>query len=122
MLFSAVGLALGVFARSTKEGQYYLMPLFFIAMPLAFGSMLPTMELHTGTALVPITGALLLQQKLLSVSADPFPWLMFVPVLGGLSASVAFALWLATWQFRREGVLFRELGGEKSDKIGVFGS
>ena len=36
MLFSAVCLALGVFARSTKEGQYYLMPLILFTMPLAF--------------------------------------------------------------------------------------
>jgi sodium transport system permease protein len=117
MLFSAIGLALGVFARSTKEGQYYLMPMFFIVMPLAFWSMMPTLELTTGTALLPITGSLLLQQKVLSVSADPFPWGMFVPVLGELAVSVVVALWLATIQFRREGVLFRELGSEKSETV-----
>ena len=34
-LFSALCLALAAFARSTKEGQYYLMPLLLVTMPLA---------------------------------------------------------------------------------------
>ena len=33
-LFSALCLALAAFARSTKEGQYYLMPLLLVTMPL----------------------------------------------------------------------------------------
>ncbi len=33
-LFSALCLALAAFARSTKEGQYYLMPLVLVTMPL----------------------------------------------------------------------------------------
>ncbi len=113
MFFSAVCLALGVFARSTKEGQYYLMPLILVAMPLAFWSMKPGAELTAGNALVPVTGALLLQQKLLAVTGDPTPWGMFAPVLGGLAAAVALALWLAVRQFNNETVLFRETGAEK---------
>jgi sodium transport system permease protein len=37
--FSALCLALAAFARSTKEGQYYLMPLILITMPLVILSM-----------------------------------------------------------------------------------
>jgi sodium transport system permease protein len=118
MLFSAVCIALGVFARSTKEGQYYLVPLVFVAMPLAFWSMMPGAELDFGTALVPVAGAMLLQQKLLAVTADPIPWAMFGPVLGGLTISVTVALWLAVRQFRREDVLFREIGGDKGGRLG----
>ena len=33
-LFSALCLAVAAFARSNKEGQYYLMPLFLIPLPL----------------------------------------------------------------------------------------
>ena len=32
--FSAVSLAVGAYARSSKEGQYYLMPLFLVTLPL----------------------------------------------------------------------------------------
>ncbi len=121
MLFSAVCLALGVFARSTKEGQYYLMPLILLMMPLAFLSMVPGKELDAGNALIPITGAMLLQQKLLSVSGG-VPWEMFAPVLGSLLVYVVLALWLAVRQFKREDVLFREVGTEKGGRLGrLFG-
>ena len=113
MLFSAVCLALGVFARSTKEGQYYLMPLILVTMPLAFWSMMPGAELTPGTALVPITGAMLLQQKFLAVTGDPVPWEYLPPVVGGLFVWVLLALWLAVRQFKNEAVLFRETGPEK---------
>ena len=112
MLFSAVCLALGVFAKSTKEGQYYLVPLFLVVMPLAFASMMPGTELTVGRALIPITGAMLLQQKLLNVSPDPIPWGMVPVVLASLGFWISLALWAAVWQFHRESVLFRETGGK----------
>lgn len=116
MLFSAICLALGIFARSTKEGQYYLMPLILIMMPLAFWSMMPGKELDLANALIPVTGALLLQQKLLSVSGE-IPWFMFVPVLGSLAIYVVLALVLAVRQFQRESVLFREIGPERNGRL-----
>ena len=113
MLFSAVGLALGVFARSTKEGQYYLVPLMLAALPLAFWSFIPTTELTPLTAIVPITGGMLFQQKLLAVTGEPIPWAYFPLVLGAQLLYVGLALTAAWWQFRREAVLFREVGPAK---------
>jgi sodium transport system permease protein len=110
MFFSAVCLALGVFAKSTKEGQYYLMPLILLTMPLAFWGMMPGAELTPANCWVPVTGAMLLQSRLLSVTADPLEWWAYPAVLGSLAVWVAAALGLAVWQFRREGVLFREVG------------
>lgn len=110
MLFSAISLAFGVVAKSTKEGQYYLLPLILVTMPLAFWSMTPGAELTSGSCWVPVTGAMLLQQRLLTVSGEPIPWEYFAPVLGSLFVWVAAALAFASWQFRREGVLFRETG------------
>src|SRR5262245_7759206 len=49
MLIAACGLALGVFARSTKEGNYYMVPMFFVTLPLAYWSMTPGMELNALT-------------------------------------------------------------------------
>jgi len=121
MLFSAVSLSLGVFARSTKEGQYYLMPLMLLAMPLAFWGMLPGTELTPGMSLMPITGPMLLQQKLLAVSAEPIPWEYFAPVLGSHAVYISIALGLAIWQFKRESVLFRETGPAKSAGAGLLG-
>jgi len=106
-LFSALALSVAAFARSTKEGQYYLMPLLLICMPLMTLSMLPSVELELGTSLIPITGMVLLlralveQQYLVAVQ-------FAVPVLG----VTAIGCWLASrWaiaQFNNESVLFRE--------------
>ena len=52
-LFSALCLALAAFARSTKEGQYYLMPLLLVTMPLAVLPMTPGVELNLGNSLIP---------------------------------------------------------------------
>ncbi len=109
-LFSAVCLALGVFAKSTKEGQYYLMPLILVTMPLAFWSMLPGTELSPATCWVPVTGPMLLQGRLLSVSGEAVPWAYFAPVLASSALWVALALALAVRQFKSEAVLFREGG------------
>jgi hypothetical protein len=63
---------------------------------------------------------MLFQQKLLSVSGDPIPWLYFVPVFGSQLLYVAVALWLAWWQFNRESVLFRETGTAKTTRRSFF--
>ncbi|MGE3804878.1 MAG: ABC transporter permease [Gemmataceae bacterium] len=105
--FSAVCLAIGVYARSTKEGQYYLMPLFLITLPLVFLSAIPDVTLNALTALVPVTGVTLLMQQVMTASPGNYPWLYFGPVL----LSVAFYSWIALYwagrQFQREEVLFR---------------
>ena len=59
-LFSGLCLALAAFARSTKEGQYYLMPLVLVTMPLTILPMSPGVELNLGNSLIPITGMVLL--------------------------------------------------------------
>lgn len=107
-LFSAVSLALGVYARSTKEGQYYLMPLFLVTLPLVFLTMAPGIELNFWTCLVPVTGVALLQQQLMAaVPSQPLGW-YFPPVLASLALSCWLALRWAVKQFQREDVLFRE--------------
>ena len=64
-LFSALCLALAAFARSTKEGQYYLMPLLLVTMPLVILPMSPGVELNLGNSLIPITGVVLLLRSVL---------------------------------------------------------
>jgi sodium transport system permease protein len=108
MLIAACSLALGVFARSTKEGNYYMVPMFFVALPLSYWSMTPGMELDGMTSWVPVANALLLQQRLMAVRPDPFPWQHLPAVVISLAACIAVALWAAVRQFHRESVLFRE--------------
>ena len=64
-LFSALCLACAAFARSTKEGQYYLMPLMLVSMPLMLLPMSPGVELNLGNSLVPLTGMVLLLRSVI---------------------------------------------------------
>ena len=83
--FSALTLAVGAYARSSKEGQYYLMPLFLIVMPLMFLTLVPGVKLNPFYSLVPVTGAALLMQELMTAtSLAQVPWLYFIPVLAPL--------------------------------------
>ena len=107
-LFSALCLALGVYARSTKEGQYYLLPIFLATMPLVLFSLAPGLELTLKTSLIPVTGLCMLLQRLIFPPPEGLPWAYFVPVLLSLAACVALALRWAVIQFHREDVLFRE--------------
>ncbi len=107
--FSALALAIGAYARSSKEGQYYLMPLFVITMPLVFLTLAPGVELNPLYSLVPVTGVALLMQKLMTApTLGDIPWAYFVPVLLPIGLYSWLALRWAIEQFNREEVLFRE--------------
>src|SRR5262249_15487708 len=107
--FSALCLAVGAYARSSKEGQYYLMPLLLITMPLLFLTLAPNVELNPFYSMVPVTGvALLLQKLVVAGTPDRALWLYFVPVLVPMVIYGWLALRWAIIQFQREEVLFRE--------------
>jgi sodium transport system permease protein len=107
--FSAISLAIGAYARSSKEGQYYLMPLFLITMPLIFLTLAPGVELNAFYSMVPVTGVALLMQRLMTAgSLGEIPWVYFIPVLAPMALYSWLALRWAIEQFNREGVLFRE--------------
>ena len=107
-LFSALSLAVAAFARSSKEGQYYLMPLLLVTLPLMMLPMLPGSELDLGNALIPITGVMLLlagaDRRAVLRSAAIFG----VPVVGVTAACCLLAIRWAVDQFNNESVLFRE--------------
>jgi len=64
-LFSAIALAAAAFARSSKEGQYYLVPLMMISMPLMMIPMMPSIKLDFGTSLIPVSGLMLFLRGLI---------------------------------------------------------
>ncbi len=106
-LFSALCLACAAFARSTKEGQYYLMPLLLVTMPLMMLPMSPGSELNLGNSLIPITGVVLLLRTLIEGNyADALPFV--VPVCAVTLACCLLAIRWAIYQFNQESVLFRE--------------
>ena len=107
--FSAISLAVGAYARSSKEGQYYLMPLFLITMPFVFLSLAPGVELNAFYCMVPVTGvALLMQRLMITTSPDEITTFYLLPVLAPMALYGWLALRWAIEQFQREEVLFRE--------------
>ena len=111
-LFSAVCLALAAFARSTKEGQYYLMPVILVTLPLILLPMAPSAELDLGFSLIPISGIVLLMRSVMEGTISEL-WPYAFPVLLITFSCCYLAIRWAVDQFRSEDVLFRE--GEKWD-------
>ena len=112
-LFSAMSLAAAAFARSSKEGQYYLVPLIMITMPLMMIPMLPAARLEVGTSLIPITGLMMLLRGLIEGNYQ-----QALQFGGPVVAVTLVCCWLAIrWvvhQFNSETVLFRA-----SERFGI---
>ena len=106
-LFSGLALAVASFARSSKEGQYYLMPLLLIMLPLMTLPMLPAVELNLGFSMLPVAGMMLWLRALIEGE-----YLLAarhaVPVIGVTMACCWLAIRWAEHQFQSEEVLFRE--------------
>ncbi len=105
--FSAICLSLAVLARSMKEGQYYMTPLYLVCLPLIFLTLAPGIELDLFKSLVPITGVALLLRALIMHNYN-VALRYFVPVMMPTLVYAAIALRWAVDQFEREEVLFRE--------------
>ncbi len=108
-LFSALCLAFATFARSSKEGQYYLTPLLMVTMGLTVFCLSPAVELQPFYSVMPVMGPALLLKGLLK-GQDPGGELILyaVPVLITSLGYSLIALWWAIDQFAGEDVLFRE--------------
>ena len=105
-LFSAIALAAAAFARSSKEGQYYLIPLMMISMPLMMVPMLPGSQLDLGTSLIPVSGLMLLLRGL--IEGQVSECLRYVgPVCIVTLACCWFSVRWVIYQFNCETVLFR---------------
>ena len=113
-LFSALCLALATFAKSTKEGQYYLTPLLMVIMGLTMFCLSPAVEINPLYSVIPVVNiALLLKGLLLSTSQSGELLMYAVPVLISSFGYSVLALWWAIDLYNSEGVLFRE--AEKFD-------
>lgn len=112
-LFSAVALAAAAFARSSKEGQYYLVPLMMISMPLMMVPMLPAAQLDLGTSLIPISGLMLLLRGL--IEGQYAECLKYAAPVGMVTLTCCWvAIRWVIHQFNSETVLFRP-----SERFGI---
>lgn len=107
-MFSALSLALATFAKSSKEGQYYLTPLLIVSMGLTLFSLSPSAKIDPFYSVIPIAGPSLLLKELLSSNGFSNALLYAFPVLLSSIAYSVLALWWAIEQFSGEDILFRE--------------
>lgn len=113
-LFSALCLALATFARSTKEGQYYLTPLLMVVMGLTMFCLSPAVEMTPLYSVIPVVNVALLLKGLLLNAANAGDLLVYaIPVLISSLGYSMLALWWAIDLYNSEEVLFRE--AEKFD-------
>jgi sodium transport system permease protein len=109
ILFSGLALGLSAIARSSKEGQYYLMPLMMAIMPFVVLPTLPGISLNVGTSLIPISGMFLLVRSL--IESQYILALVHFPIVAGVT--IACVALTARWTlrlFENESVLFH--GGQ----------
>lgn len=105
LIFSALSIALASNAKSSKEGQYYLLPLIMVVMPLILVAIAPGSELTLGTALLPVSGISLSLRQL--IEGDFALVLRYSPVVIAVTVLCCFfSLRFAVRQFNREAVLF----------------
>ena len=108
-LFSALCLALATFAKSSKEGQYYLTPLLMVTMGLTVFCSSPASEIEPFYSVLPVMGpALLLKGLLKATGPSRDIYFYVIPVLVTSIGYSLLALWWAIDQFGSEEVLFRE--------------
>ena len=113
-LFSSLCLALATFARSTKEGQYYLTPLLMIVMGLTMFCLSPAVEMTPLYSVLPVVNVTLLLKGLLLNAPGSGNLVVFaVPVLISSIGYSMLSLWWAIELYNSEDVLFRE--AEKFD-------
>jgi sodium transport system permease protein len=107
-IISAVFLAVAAFAKGFKDGQNFLTPVYTLLVLPAGLTMLPTVELSTWSAFVPVLNIAVLIKSLLRGEAAP--QLIFLVLLSSATYA-ALAVLLAARVFEQEQVL---LGGEES--------
>lgn len=104
VLFSALLLAISLFAKSFKEAQSYLTPLMLVVILPAMAAMLPGVELSARLAAVPILNVSLVSKEMLS---GVWHWGFIGVIFCSTALYAAAALAAAVAMFRREGVIFR---------------
>ncbi len=106
-IFSAVMLALSLYAKSQKEAQSLMMPLQFLIVIPAMISMIPTIELDLALACVPILNAALALRTVFTAGGADLPWAEIAVIFGSTALLAAAAIAWCAWWFGREKVIFR---------------
>jgi len=105
-IFSALLLALSIFAKSFKEGQSYASPLQILVLLPAFASFIPGVELDWVTSSIPVVNVSLALREIFTGNLE-LHWAHLGMIFLSTSVLAGGLLGFATWWFQREQVLFR---------------
>lgn len=104
VFFASMQLAISLFAKSFKEAQSIMTPLYFVVFfPVLIG-MIPGIKLNTATAFVPILNVSLATKEIMS---GHIPTGLLVITYASLFILAAASLVFCVQWFKREDVIFR---------------
>ena len=103
-LYSALLLAVGLYARSFKEAQSYTVPLQFILILPMMVSLLPDLEADSHLAWIPFVNISMLMKELLKGN---YLWGFYTITLLSTLVLTVGAILGAAWMFKRESVMLR---------------
>ncbi|HEX3716480.1 MAG TPA: ABC transporter permease subunit [Verrucomicrobiae bacterium] len=104
VFISALMVAAGLFARSSKEANSYVQPLLFLAILPAAAGGLPGVEMNYRLAFIPVFNVSLISKEILS---GLIHWNYILMVFGVMTVYAILAIIAAVLLFNRETVLFR---------------
>ena len=103
-VFSSVLLSLSIYARTFKEAQNYMSPIMLLSILPVIVALLPGVKLNWIWASVPLTNVALAIKEIFKGTID---YNMLIVILGTTTLVAGLLLWLCSWWFQREQVLFR---------------
>jgi len=104
MLFSAILMAIALYARSYKEAQSYISPLMILVILPATASFLPGLNLTLKKAFIPIVNTTLMMKQTLS---GDFDFALAALTVFATLIYAGFAIYIAYRLFQKESVIFR---------------
>lgn len=103
-IFASLFLSVSIYARTFKEAQNYMSPIMLLTIFPLILAILPGVKLDWVWASVPLTNVALAVKEIFKGTID---YSMLVVIFGSTSVIAAALLYLCTWWFQREEVLFR---------------
>jgi sodium transport system permease protein len=104
LFFAAALLSISIFARSYKEAQSLIMPLYFLVLVPVIIGLFPGIYLNATTALIPVLNVSLATKEIISGTIKTG---LLLEVYASLLVLASLSLFFCSWWFKREEVIFR---------------
>ena len=113
LFMSAIFMCFTCFAKSYKEANSYMSPVMMVLMFLAYGSMIPTVELNQYVAVVPVLNVSILLRDALNFKLD---YAILLLVLCSMVLYSVLAILFLSKAYNSENLLF----GDEKNAISLF--